>query len=137
MNVQEAVAKKLTQIERREQDKIARLAALKAQEEAACEEFRQAMRERIELEYGLEFAGGEVFGWQVQRTQRDDVNGAVFTFEMDLEVGVVRLMLPASLKHVGPPGDQLRWEAARKESIYRDCGTDLIAALTLALTGRY
>jgi hypothetical protein len=133
MNVQEAVAQQVAKIEQRELEAAAKRAALIAQEEAACEEFRQAMRERIELEYGLAFTGGEVFPWEVKATGNNC--GRLFSFRMAFDNGYVEARYDYRLADVTPPGQKLEWRAAGY-GVVIDFGDDLIAALTYVITGK-
>lgn len=133
MNIQQAIEMKLAAIERREEAARARYAAEQALHEAARHEFATAMRERLELEHGLEFDDDQVATWQVDDTGTN--NGTLFSFGMPFNNGDVRTAYDYRLADVTPPGGKLEWRVGAYGGITK-FNQDLIGAITYVFTGK-
>ncbi|MCC6458030.1 MAG: hypothetical protein IT328_23955 [Caldilineaceae bacterium] len=131
MRIAEAVAKRREQIEEAERQ-IAQERAVLSQKFAA------AMQERLELQYGLEFAPEELAAWTVD-VRTESTGEARFQWVMpvfnghDGYVGTTKYL---SLAEVEPPGIDFDWRGFNGHIDGEIITTDLIAALTFAMTGK-
>lgn len=134
LTVQDAIAAHLKRIEAAELE----AARIQAQKEALAEAARQrwiaAMRERIELEYGLVLTDEDVAAWTVEKMGGD-------SFEMDwlLSAEKGNKVWPnqtLNFDNVTPPGIDWLWNAWNCDAGQCLGFETLIAALTYAQTSK-
>jgi hypothetical protein len=135
MLIKDAMSEYLNKVEveylRREQ---ARLEA-EAAAEAKRQQFIAALRERIELQYGLELTADEVTQWNVT-----DYGHGRYELYWCLEKGTVRLNRNATTEEISPGGiEKIEWTAWPRGDDYRSPTVTfdhLIPAVVYAQTGK-
>lgn len=125
----EAQVRKIDEVKaQRELERISKEQA----EETQRQQFIAAMRERLELEYGIELISDDIAAWSVKL-----VGVERYHMSWQLPEGSLSSKDNLHLNDVTPPGRDWKWSASH----YGDYGTtkhnlDLIRALTYAVTGK-